>query len=148
VFSKKTLLVSVVFCLGLIISVNSVTFAASINDSNTITVTAVIEPTRHIIVNKAQRIIEVLTNTPLLVIPTVSIASLSGNSLPLSTNISSQYKHIIESCNFNKSYGVIYDNGYCTNQIAISQPKKSSLSTLISSLAADSLGLFIGQIKI
>ena len=145
VFSKKTLIISVVFVLSLIMCESSLTFASELDVSNTITVTAIIEPERHIVVNQNNKIIEVLTNTPLMVIPVVSLNSLSGNQLEYSTAISTQYQQIISSCNFTKSYGIIYSSGNCNGNSVKIVATKSMLSSLVSTVEADSLALIMGH---
>jgi len=148
VFFKKTLVISVVFSFALIISASPMSYALNTESTDTITITATIEPARHVVVDQNNQITEIMTNTTSLITPIVSLNSLSGNQLEYAGSIAQQYQQIMTSCNFQQSFGVIYSSGKCTNAVNSPSDSRSILADFTSRIEADSLALFVGKIKI
>ena len=105
-----------------------------------VTLTAVIEPARYIIVDSSSKIIEITTNTKQFTTPNVVLNSFSGNVLSYTTNIQVQYQRIIVECNFKKDAGIIYQNNKCSNSIdGVRSKTGSGLFNIISMLRIESL---------
>jgi hypothetical protein len=117
--------------------------ATPIVGENSIEVTAEVVPIRYIVINRNNVIIEITTNTPNLITPTVLQNSIIGTQVQLTNNIIQQYQKILSDCNFSKDYGIIYISGRCNGSFTNRIPQtKPSIIDIISILKINILNLF------
>jgi hypothetical protein len=134
-FAKKMCLGIVFLISCLIISANLVAYANASSESGSISITAVIEPTRYILINSNRQITEVVSNTRELVTPLVILNSFNGPEQNYTTNIALQYQRILAGCKFQNNTGIIYNLGKCTYKTALKpQQTKVSIINIISIL--------------
>ena len=143
-FSKKIALLAVCLVICLVLAPRILSYAASDNQTNSISITAEVLPARYIVVNSKNEIIEVITNTRQLVTPSVLLNSISGSQQIYTNYIAVQYQRLLTTCNFQKNSGIIYHSGNCTDSLSVAKTKsKSSFVDIISILRISRLDLII-----
>jgi len=80
---------------------------AHAQSGNSVTITAVVAPVRTILVDNNLRIIQIESNTPLNVTPSVYKGTYTSKQVSLTPSINKQYKAIINRVNTRKT-GIIY----------------------------------------
>jgi hypothetical protein len=86
---------------------NSDKVSAYTVSSGTTTVSAVVAPVRDILVNTDGNIVQIASNTPENVTPTVFMKSFETPPIPLTTKVFTQYLSLLSNINKN-SMGIIY----------------------------------------
>jgi hypothetical protein len=102
-----------------------VSSAATISVSQKVYLQAVVRPTQYIIVNKANQIIEIGSNTTQAVRPTVYLNKVSGSSkLPLNDDVYHSYVQLTSGINLRA--GVLYKKTWSSDDNQ--SPRNPSLS--------------------